>query len=226
MSSQETTIIARSDSARFVRTITAAVALAFALVVALVTTLTGPAFAVELTPAEGASRFSPLGFKGALGLGTLEPSDGQRLDQGGASFLALGYGVDPNVTLWLTAFGSEHEQLGAREAGKRMSDAGGLEVSLQYSLGTHRRLQPYGRIGLGAYSVEDRKTHDAMFGGGVRVGIGADYFFSRRCGVGLELVARGVEYSENRLGKDGDFEDLPEKVSANSGGVVFTFTVQ
>lgn len=222
MSSLETTIDARSDSARSARAVTAALALAIALAIAFA----GPAAAVELTPADGAARFSPRGFKGAIGLGTLEPSDGQHLDQGGASFLALGYGVDPNVTLWLTAFGSEHEQLGTRESGKRMSDAGGLEFSLQYSLGIHRRLQPYGRIGIGAYSVEDRKTHDAMLGGGVRVGIGADYFFSRHCGVGLELVARGAEYGEKRIGKDGDFEDLPEKVSANSGGVVFTFTVQ
>lgn len=198
------------------------VAATFALVVALA----GSALAADLVPGSNASRFSPLGFKGSIGLGSMEPSDHQQLESGDAGFMALGYGVDPNVTLWLTAFGSGHEQIGTPAAEKRMSDAGGLEVSLQYSFGTHRALQPYGRIGIGAYSVEDRKTHDAMMGGGIRVGIGADYFFSRHCGVGLELVARGVEYSEHRLGKDGDFEDLPRKISANSGGVVFTFTVQ
>lgn len=192
----------------------------------LAVTFAGAAFAVETVPNAGEARFSPRGFKGAIGVAGMEPADNQHLDSGSGGFLALGYGIDPHATIWLTLTGSEHEQNGEGVPEDRMSDVGGVEFSLQYALNTQNRLQPYGRIGLGAYSVEDRKTHDALAGGGVRVGIGADYWFSRHCAVGLELVARGAEYSQGRTGKNGDFDDLDEDVDANSTGAVISFTLQ
>lgn len=192
----------------------------------LAVTLAGAALAVEPVPNEGEGRFSPRGFKGAFGLGGMEPSENQRLDEGSGGFLGLGYGIDPHATIWLTLTGSEHEQNGKGVPEDRMSDVGGLELTLQYAFNTKSRVQPYGRIGFGVYSVEDRKTHDAMTGGGVRLGIGADYWFSRHCAVGLELIARGAEYSRGRIGEHGDFDDLEKDVEANSNGMVLTFTLQ
>jgi hypothetical protein len=192
----------------------------------LAVTLAGAAVAVEPTPSQGDSPFSPRGFKGSIGLGGLTPSDSQHLDDGDAGYFAIGYGIDPHMTIWLSALGSEHKQTGPNAPADRKSDVGGLELTLQYALRTQSRLQPYGRLGFGAYSVEDRKTHDALSGGGFRMGIGADYWFARHCAVGLELVARGAEYSRSRTGKNGDFDDLPENIGANAGGAIFSFTVQ
>ena len=209
-----------------IRTPRAHVILRAAAGLTLAVTLAGAAFAVEPVPNEGEGRFSPRGFKGAIGVGGMEPSENQDLDQGNGGFMALGYGIDPHATIWLTLTGSEHEQNGEGVPEDRMSDVGGAEFTLQYAFNTQNRVQPYGRIGFGVYSVEDRKTHDAMTGGGVRLGLGADYWFSRRCAVGLELVARGAEYSQGRTGKNGDFDDLEKDIDANSGGMLLTFTVQ
>lgn len=169
---------------------------------------------------------SARGIKGAIGCGTIEPADEQQLDAGDAGFLAIGYGVDSSVTLWLTAVGSEHLPSFDPDRLAGRADLGGLEFSLQYSVAPKSRLRPFGRIGVGAYSVESRSSHDAMAGRGIRVGLGADYFLSHHCAVGVEWFGRNAHYFRERLGEHGQFRDLPWNIDADAGGILVSLTLQ
>lgn len=166
------------------------------------------------------------GLKAAFGFGSLEPSNPQGLQEGDAGFLALGYGADPHATFWLTAIGSEHRQNLDHYDRTGLSDLGGLELSLQYSFERKSKFRPYGRIGVGAYSAEEVKTKDALTGHGLRLGLGADYFLSRHCAVGLEWIGRSAHYSRERLGEDGEFQELPHNLDADASGVIFAVTIQ
>ena len=170
-------------------------------------------------------RFSPRGIKAAITLGGLTPSSTQDLKDGGGGGLRFGYGFNEHVTLWANMTGSEHEREKDALGNGIKSDVGGLELCVQYAIRTDSRVQPYGRFGFGGYSIEDRKSHDAWVGGGVTFGVGADYLFSKHWAVGAEMTYRGVDYTQGRVGKKGDFRDLAKTIDGDASGFALSLTV-
>lgn len=181
-------------------------------------------FARATDPAN--DRFSPRGIKAAIALGGLDPSSTQDLEEGDASTLRIGYGIDERITFWLAMTGSEHTRERDAEGRGIKADVGGLELSMQYTISNSTRLQPYGRFGFGGYGMEDRSTHDAWAGGGVVFGLGADYFVTRHWAFGAEATYRGMDYAEGRVGKKGDFRKLADPIDGDAAGFSISVTVQ
>lgn len=213
---------AGTRAGRFGKGSNLAVAIAFAAVVST------PALASDAGNDGGTidERFSPRGIKGSFALGGISSTETASLDEGSYVALRLGYGFNDRVSLWASLAGSEQEW--GKDSTRKDKDAatGGLELGVQYTIPTASRVQPYGRVGLGIYSLEDTKSHDAWTGGGLNFAVGADYFFSKHWGVGAEMAYRGFDYTQGRIGKDGDFEDLDTPIDGDATSFALTLTVQ
>jgi opacity protein-like surface antigen len=102
----------------------------------------------------------------------------------------------------------------------------GLELSMQYKLRPNSRLQPYGKIGVGVYGLEDLNTKVEKIGGGYNFALGVDYFFSRHFGLGAELMFKSLNYTRERVGHKNEFKDLPNSIDGDAVGYMVTLTVQ
>jgi outer membrane protein W len=173
-----------------------------------------------------ASRYSHTGFKGAITLGTLHNTSKLNLDDAPLAGLGLGYGLDQNVSLWVTLSGSEHRRAQTDIDQTLKTAVGGMDLTLQYRFLPADRVQPYGKIGIDFSSMEETDTHNAKAGAGVHVGLGADYFFSRHLGIGAEVTYRSLEYTQERTGLHGDFKEMARDLDGDAVGLVVSFTVQ
>jgi opacity protein-like surface antigen len=180
---------------------------------------------VYAQPTADASRYSHRGFKGAISCGTLHNNSKLNLEDGGMTLLGVGYGIDDNISVWMTLGGSEQMRDTDEAERTQKTTVGGMEFALQYRFLPGERVQPYGKIGCGGYSIEENDTHNAKAGGGLTVGAGADYFFSRHIGFGAEVTYRSVEFTQERSGRKGDFKDMKKSLDGDAVGIVFTFTI-
>jgi len=191
------------------------------LVVALCATGLRTAIAV---PGKDSSeyKYSNIGLKLTLGLGTRDVPSSQDLERGDAASLSLGYGVSQRVTLWLGMNTSKHVHELDPE---RESDIVGIELGAQYKLRPNQRLRPYGTFGIGTVFLgsEGKKV---LNGGGVMWALGVEYYLLRFLSVGAEFFWKDMEYTkQGENGVDGDFTKLDRPINADTRGFMINFTL-
>ena len=165
-------------------------------------------------------KISNIGLKLNLGLGSQDFTASQDLERGSAASLSLGYGVSQRVALWLGASASTHE----RETEKELeSSLASVDLGVQYKLRPGKKLQPYGKFGLGAFFLNTEKTQTTLSGGGVTWGFGAEYHLVRFLSLGAEFYWKDFDYSRQRVGDNGEFYDLAREVQGNSRGFMLNF---
>ncbi len=176
-------------------------------------------------PENSTSRFSHRGVKVALASGSFDMSSERQLEEGEGSLISLGYGFTDRFSLWLSITGTEHSQI---DKNNLISEFSGFELNIQQKFETHSRLQPYGKVGFGIYSLEEKDSDVSLTGAGVNLAFGVDYFFSNHFGVGAELMFKKLDYfSQRQKTEGGEFvSDLYPDLNGDIGGFVITFTIQ
>ncbi len=171
------------------------------------------------------SRFSHKGIKAALGFGNFDTPSSANSGDDGAGMLSLGYGFSDRSTLWLTLIGTDNE---AKSATRIVTEFGGIELAYQYKFMPESSFQPYGKIGLGAYALQENGTDPTFFGVGFNFAFGADYFFSRHFGIGAEFNFKDIEYSKQSRTVNGDeiVSDLRPHLNRDSRAFLITLTIQ
>ena len=171
------------------------------------------------------SRFSHKGVKAAIGAGSYEMRIGENLNERDWGLMSLGYGFSDRSTLWLSLTGGEYpKKVATAEAGW----FGGIELAYQYKFRPQSRFQPYGKIGLGGYGQQEEDSNVTIAGGGLNFALGADYFFSKHFGIGVELSMKDIEFiSESRTVNGNEIvSDLNPHLHRDAGGIMFTLTIQ
>lgn len=172
------------------------------------------------------SRFSHKGIKIAFGGGGYENNFdefGGKIEEGGAGSFALGWGIDDHFTLWLAGYGGEYP---GAPVNNRNGGFGGGEINLQYKFLTDSRIQPYGKVGIGIHAIG--QTGVTFVGTGFSAALGADYFFSRHVGVGVELQFKELDYGtriDDVGGKDIETK-LNPKLDGKTSGIMFSLIIQ
>ncbi len=170
-------------------------------------------------------RFSHTGVKAALGFGNIDMPSSANSGDDGAGMLSLGYGFSDRSTLWLSLIGTNNE---AGSATQIMTEFGGVELAYQYKFRPESKLQPYGKIGIGGYALQENGMDPTFWGAGFNFAIGADYFFSRHFGIGAELNFKDIEYfSESRTVNGNEIvSDLRPHLNRDSRAFLITLTIQ
>ncbi len=175
--------------------------------------------------AQSKPRFSHKGIKAALGFGNIDMPSSTTSGDGGAGMLSLGYGFSDRSTLWLSLIGTDND---SRSATRIVTEFGGIELAFQYKFRPESSFQPYGKVGVGAYALQENGTDPTFFGGGFNFAIGADYFFSRHFGIGAEFNFKDIEYSKQSRTVNGDeiVSDLRPHLNRDSRAFLITLTIQ
>ncbi|MFQ5706332.1 MAG: outer membrane beta-barrel protein [bacterium] len=181
-----------------------------------------------------ASRFSPKGIKVAVGAGSLQPNSDQALNEGDAGFLSLGYGFTDHISLWLAVVGADHTLKNAatgqqdKASDESTSSFAGIELNLQHKFATRSRFQPYGKIGVGFYGLEDKLSDETLLGAGLNLGLGLDFFFAKHFGVGAEFTFKKLNYSHKSMKVAGGdlVSELDRKLDGDTSGFMITLTIQ
>ena len=175
--------------------------------------------------AQSKPRFSHKGIKAALGFGNIDMPSSTTSGDGGAGMLSLGYGFSERSTLWLSLIGTDND---SRSATRIVTEFGGIELAFQYKFRPESSFQPYGKVDVGAYALQENGTDPTFFGGGFNFAIGADYFFSRHFGIGAELNFKDIEYSKQSRTVNGDeiVSDLRPHLNRDSRAFLITLTIQ
>ena len=175
--------------------------------------------------AQSKPRFSHKGIKAALGFGNVDMPSSTTSGDGGAGMLSLGYGFSDRSTLWLSLIGTDND---SRSATRIVTEFGGIELAFQYKFRPESSFQPYGKVGVGAYALQENGTDPTFFGGGFNFAIGADYFFSRHFGIGAEFNFKDIEYSKQSRTVNGDeiVSDLRPHLNRDSRAFLITLTIQ
>jgi hypothetical protein len=168
------------------------------------------------------SKYSNIGLKLNLGLGAQDVAPSQDLERGELAALSLGYGVSQHVTLWLGVDAAKHayEQFPERE-----SDIIGLQIGVQYKLRPNKKFRPYGAFGLGTFFLGNEETDTVLNGGGVTWALGAEYRLVRFLSVGAEFFWKDSDYTQFRIGKEGDFTKLENPINGNTNGFLIRFII-
>ncbi len=177
--------------------------------------------------AQSKPRFSHKGIKAALGFGNVNMPSSANSGDDGAGMLSLGYGFSERSTLWLSLIGTGDNE--SRSATRMLTEFGGIELAFQYKFRPASSFQPYGKIGIGAYALQENGTDPTFFGGGFNFAIGADYFFSRHFGIGAEFNFKDIEYTkQSRKDSDGAerLSDLRPHLNRDSRAFLITLTIQ
>ncbi|MCG8606258.1 porin family protein [bacterium] len=171
------------------------------------------------------SRFSHKGIKAMLGTGSFVVIPERNLEEGEGGLIGLGYGFTDRSTLWLNLTGAQHPQT---DSTARHMDFGGLELNIQHRFETRARFQPYGKVGLGLYGLEEQGVDMSLIGAGVNLGLGLDFFFARHFGLGLELTYKKLDYFKQATKTPaGDLvSDIRPQLNGDTVGFMLTFTIQ
>jgi len=175
--------------------------------------------------AQPKTRFSHKGIKVALGAGNFDMPSSTTPEEHEAGMLSLGYGFSDRSTLWLSLIGTGDE---SRSASQMETEFGGIELAYQYKFRPESSFQPYGKIGLGAYALQENGIDPTLIGGGFNFAFGADYFFSRHFGIGAEFNFKDIEYSIESRTVNGDeiVSDLRPHLNRDSRAFLITLTIQ
>jgi outer membrane protein W len=205
----------------------------FTIIVAVLTLLamsTG-----DLDAQEGktdSSRFSHKGIKASIAYGIATAASDLNLKTGNDFAFSLGYGFSNNVTLWLGIGRAKHQNKQTTDTDAVFTNpAGGFQykADLQYKFRSQSRLQPYGKVGWGVYTMSERDVDVTKIGTGFTFAAGADYFFSRHFGFGVEVKYRILDFTEeSRKVGDDEYErfDLDPALNGDSVSIMVTFTIQ
>ena len=179
-------------------------------------------YAQEKSPA---SRFSHKGLKAAISSASFEMIAERGLNEGEGGALSLGYGFTNRFSMWLTLLGSEHIPV---NGGEWMTEFGGIELNLQQKFEIESRLQPYGKVGFGVYTLQEHNSDIAMIGAGLNVALGVDYLFSKHFGIGAEVMFKKLDYySEWRETEQGEFfTDLNPDLNGDAVGFMLSLMIQ
>ncbi|MGH1365506.1 MAG: outer membrane beta-barrel protein [Calditrichia bacterium] len=142
---------------------------------------------------------------------------------GGALTLGLGWGINETSTIWLTVLGAGEEK---EESQLEQEGFFALELGWQYRLRPKKTVQPYGKIGLGAYFLGQELL--SYSGGGLALAVGVDWDLSRHILIGAEFQVKGQEYSERRMTLNGTetVVDLNPSLEGESSGILLTLTIR
>ena len=181
------------------------------------------AFSVFAQDDKPSSRFSHKGLKAAIGVGSFEATSDRGLNEGGGGSLSLGYGFTDRFSLWITVLGVEHPR---KTSNTLLTDFAGLELNLQHKFATQSRLQPYGKVGVGLYGLQDQGSDTVLAGTSFTLAVGADFFFLRHFGIGAELIFKSLDYSFRSVDDGENFSEIQPQLDGDTVGFMFTFTIQ
>ncbi len=171
------------------------------------------------------TRFSHTGLKAAISTVSTEMISERNLNEGEGGALSLGYGFSQRFTLWATVLGSEHRStIGDNE----IMNFGGAELSLQHKFEIKSRFQPFGKVGVGVYVLEEDQTEESLIGTGITLSLGADYFFSRHFGIGAEFAWKKLDFFKRSI-QEADGEhiiDVSPSLNGDTAAFLLTLTVQ
>ncbi len=172
-----------------------------------------------------APRFSNTGVKASVSTASFDMLDERGLQEGEGGALSLGYGFTQRFSLWLTLLGSKHARV---NSDVKNVDFAGLELNLEHKFQSDSRLQPYGRVGVGVYGLQQENASSSLTGAGLSIGLGADYFLSRHFGIGAELTYKKLDYlqqTEKRGG--GEFvSDISPNLNGDTVGFLLSLTIE
>lgn len=200
------------------------------ILIALFAMYTGDLYAQE--GKTDSSRFSHKGIKASIAYGIATAASDLKLKTGNVWSFSLGYGFNNNLTLWLGVGREKHQNRPAIDTNTVFANpASGFQykADLQYKFRSQSRLQPYGKVGWGVYSMSEKDVDITKIGTGFAFAVGADYFFSRHFGFGVEVNYKILNYTEEsrKVGVDEWKEfDLDPALNGNSLTVMITFIIQ
>jgi len=174
---------------------------------------------------EKVEQFSQKGIKVSVSSGSYNVIPERNLKEGEGGMLSVGYGFTERFSLWVSLFGAEH----LRSDGSPVPvEFGGIELNLQHKFSVDSRLQPYGKVGFGVYGLGEKDAAETLIGAGINVALGVDYFFAKHFGVGLEVMAKKLDYfQKTRKTPIGDLvTDLDPNLNGDTSALMLTFTVQ
>lgn len=139
--------------------------------------------------------------------GDLDDPDLIEVDPGAGFDLRLGYTFAVPISLELNWGGSGHDADG-EEAG-----LGWLALALRYAFLADGPVNPYLRLGLGAYAFVIDEFDLELTGGAFDIGAGVDYFLTDNVSLNGAVTYRMIEFDE----EDGD--PLDEEIDAETVSV-------
>lgn len=145
-------------------------------------------------------------------------------DDGGGLQLYAGYSFNRVFSLVLVAGGANHEtSIQAIDA-----NFGFLQILAHYRFQPGKSFRPYIKGGLGGYGLEltDNNASVRIEGGGIPIGGGFDYFFSRHFSLGVDFTHNIINYNQLEIdlggGATAGFE-LDEEGDMTSLGLAIAY---
>jgi hypothetical protein len=171
------------------------------------------------------SRFSHKGLKIMLASTTQGVIAERNLRDGEGAILGLGFGFSRHSSLWLHLLNAEHVR---NDAAAEVAEYTAAEISLQYKFDPQTPLQPYARVGVGAYRLSGPPLGQRLLGAGICIAGGVDFFFSRHFGVGAEVTLKKIDYyvEQTRTSQTNILTDLSPNLNADTMAFSLTLTVQ
>ena len=144
-------------------------------------------------------------------------------ERGGGLGITLGYGFTDRFSLLLRLAGANISYAGDADGSYGLGD---VDLGGRYSFGsTAAALRPYAELGVSATAVTDTfEGEDVTFsGGGVFVGGGLEYFFTRKVALDAGLVLGKGKFTTVDVSgtTSDDFEDLDFTTTRINLGVSF-----
>ncbi|MDH3217411.1 MAG: porin family protein [Candidatus Krumholzibacteria bacterium] len=168
-------------------------------------TLVAPAMAHDITPERGF-------YVGARVVGSGLDLDQTRQDlriddDGGGIVFDLGYGFNEVFSLEISLGGLKYDTT----VPDVTSGLGTLQIVTRYRFLPHQAFRPYVKGGLAGYTFRlEQGSDEATFGGGgLTFGGGADYFFTSRFAMGIDLMHNVFEFE--------DFDVDPDNILLGTG---------
>jgi hypothetical protein len=145
-------------------------------------------------------------------------------DDGGGLQLYAGYSFNRVFSLVMVAGGANHEtSVQAIDA-----NFGFLQILAHYRFQPGKSFRPYVKGGVGGYGLEltDNNASVRIEGGGIPIGGGFDYFFSRHFSLGVDFTHNIINYDELEIdlggGATAGFE-LDEEGAMTSLGLAIAY---
>jgi hypothetical protein len=157
-----------------------------------------------------------------LGIGGSQAIDQSDIEgEGGGFELTLGYFFSPRWAFEIAGMLSRFEN--------RFVDGylGGISLNTRFSPLPRERLQPYLKLGVGAYFLEEDHADAGLAGPGLNVGGGVELFLAPGLSVGAEATWRFIRYTDeyyNDHWGDPIYYDLRDELDGTTLSVAGTLT--
>jgi len=174
--------------------------------------LVGVATATAQTAPRDRGFYTGMRFQGTH-LSGISSEDGTfRVKEDGAGAqLYLGYSFNPVFSMELDLGGATHETSDPAID----VDMGSIQLLMHYRFRPGHGFRPFVKGGLAGYSLAFRNTpgNIRLEGGGVPVGVGFDYFFTRHFSIGLDASHNIIKY-ENAVADIGGASSVSVDIDA------------